>query len=85
MLGVDPVDEPSDKDEMHYLVVYDVTAGNSRHRTNRDVTGWASGSVLQQRHAEAITRFNAFLESDGMDYTTLRARACSHLVAQHPQ
>ena len=85
LLGADPVDEPDENDEMHYLVVYDVTAGNSRHRTNRNVTGWASGSVLHKRHGGAMTRFKEFLESDGMDYTTLRARACSHLVAQHPQ
>jgi hypothetical protein len=85
MFGVDPVGEAGDNDEMHYLVVYDVTAGNSRHRTNRNVTGWASGTVLQLRHAKAITEFNASMASDGMDFTTLRAKACSHLVAQHPQ
>ena len=85
LLGADPVDGPDENDEMHYLVVYNVTTGNSRHRTNRNVTGWASGSVLQERHGGAMTRFKEFLESDGMDYTTLRARACSHLVAQHPQ
>ena len=85
MLGVDPVGEAGDDDEMHYLVVYDVTAGNSRHRTNRNVTGWASGTVLHKRHAKAVTEFNASMASDGMDFTTLRAKACSHLVAQHPQ
>ena len=77
--------DDAEADDMAYLVLYDEVTGNSRHRTKHNVTGWARGSVLQDRYPDALQAFADQLAKGDVDYKQMRAIASTHLEAQDPQ